>query len=371
MRVALVHDDFVQLGGAESLFATIASIYPNAPIYTSLVDWNKLPKSINHDRIKTSFMQKIPYGKKLYKVLLPLYPLAFENFDFSSFDLVISSTTRFAKGIIAKPNTIHVCYINNVPRFLWNKETRQDYLPSILRFLAKPVFVWLRRWDKAAANRPDYYIANSQNVADRLKKYYGIESSIIYPFADLDFFTPAKIHNWKLKSQKYLLVVSRLAKWKRISLAIKAALELNLDLIIIGDGPDRSRLEKLSHGNKSKITFAGKVARRELLEFYQNAQALVVTQEEDFGISMVEAQSTGIPVIAYKKGGALEIIKEEETGLFFPERTAKSLEDAISHLSDVKWNSQAIRKNVSRFRRDVFVKELKARIDYVLKPQRP
>src|SRR3989344_8012946 len=169
MKICLVHDDFCQAGGAESLFATITQIFPDAPIYTSLIDWQKLPKSLDPKRVKTSFIQKIPYATKFFKVLLPLYPLAFESLNFDDFDLVISSTTRFAKSIITKPETVHICYVNSLPRFLWNQNVKLDYLPLILRFVLKPITNWLRRWDKTSSSRVDYYIANSENIARKLK----------------------------------------------------------------------------------------------------------------------------------------------------------------------------------------------------------
>src|SRR3989304_7069492 len=155
-KIALVHDDFVQSGGAESLFATIASIWPDAPIYTSLVDWKKIPATISRNRVRPSFMQKIPFATRFYRTLLPLYPLAFESFNFDEFDLVISSTTRFAKSIITKPGTIHICYINSLPRFLWSEQIQQDYLPPIAMLILKPFLAWLKRWDIATSYRPDY-----------------------------------------------------------------------------------------------------------------------------------------------------------------------------------------------------------------------
>lgn len=356
MKVALVHDDFIQSGGAESLFAAIASLFPKAPIYTSLVNWNKLPDSISKERVKTSFLQKIPFKKHLYKILLPLYPLAFETFDFSNFDLVISSTTRFSKGIVTSLNTTHICYINSAPRFLWDKEQKKQYLQSSLAFIVSPIMSWLKRWDKAASSRPDYYIANSQNVQNRIRKYYERESIVIYPFADTNFYQIPKIHNWQLKGQKYFLIVSRLVKWKKIEIAIKACKELGINLKIAGIGPDEARLRRLTG---TTIELVGQVEKERLRELYQNAQALIVTQEEDFGISAVEAQACGVPVIAYEKGGQKEIIVSGKTGILFEKQTENSLKDAILASSKVKWEISACRKNSLRFSKATFVRELK------------
>lgn len=364
MKVALVHDDFVQSGGAESLFATIASLWPEAPIYTSLVNWNKLPPTINRDRIRPSFMQKIPFATKFYKLFLPLYPLAFESFNFDDFDLVISSTTRFAKSIITKPHTTHICYLNSIPRFLWDKEIQNDYLPHVLRIFLKPFLQWLQKWDRAASQRVDFYIANSNNVQEKIKKFYNRQSEIVYPFVDLNFFRPAKIHNWQLKSQNYFLVVTRLVKWKKIDIAIEAAIDLGINLKIVGTGSDGARLKKLATSNKKqaariKIEFLGRVSKEELRQLYQNCQALIVTQEEDFGIAQIEAQACGIPVIAYQLGGQKEIVENHKTGLFYSEQSTKSLKDAISAFLELKWTISACRKNSLRFSRAIFVKSLK------------
>ena len=362
-KIALVHDDFIQAGGAESLFTTVASLFPNAPIYTSLVNWSKLSPSISRERIKTSFIQKIPFATKFYKLFLPLYPLAFETFDFTAYDLVISSTTRFANAVITKPQTIHICYINSLPRFLWNENIRKDYIPSALRVLIKPLFSWFKRWNQAASHRVDHYIANSQNVKNQIHNYYGLEADVVYPFADLNFFKPTKVHNWQLRSQEYFLVVSRLVKWKKIEIAVRACSELGKNLIIVGEGPDAKRLKEIAVSNPqsvgSKISFLGKASPDQLRELYQNCEALLVTQEEDFGIAAVEAQSCGRPVIAYEKGGQAEIIKMGQTGILFENQTARSLKDAIEAYYKVKWSESACRKNALKFSQSLFIKRLK------------
>lgn len=361
LKIALIHDDFQQAGGAESLFATIASLYPKAPIYTSLVDWNKLPKSIDKSRIKTSFIQKIPFAKFLYKTLLPLYPLAFESFNFKDFDVVVSSTTRFAKSIITKPQTTHICYINSVPRFLWDEKAKQEYLPMAVLFFTKWVFTWLKRWDKAASQRVDFYIANSQNVADSVEKYYGRKSDVVHPFADLNFYDIPKVHNWQLKSQDYFLIVSRLVKWKKIDIAIEACSQLGASLKIAGTGPDEGRLKSLA-AKSENIEFLNRVTKEQLKELYQNAKALIVTQEEDFGIASVEAQACGVPVVAYSKGGQKEILTDNKTGVLFDAQSTNSLKDAITRASGVKWSKEACRANSQQFSQASFVKSLTSKI---------
>ena len=359
MKIALVHDDFSQRGGAENLFATIAQVFKSAPIYTSLVDANKLPPSISRDRLKTSFLQKVPFATKFYKALLPFYPLAFETFNFDDFNVVISSTTRFAKAIITKPNTIHICYINSTPRFLYSQKLQEDYLAQPIRLLAKPLLAWFARWDPVASTRVDHYIANSNYVASQVKKIYKRQAEVVYPFVDLAFFRPAKVHNWQLKSRDYFLVVSRLVKWKKIDIAIKACSGLDRNLIIVGVGPDKARLKQFSD---SSVDFLGRVTREKLRVLYQNARALIITQQEDFGIAAVEAGACGTPVLAFKSGGAAETVINHQTGLLFESQTVDSLKDAIEVFSHVKWTVPACRKNALKFSQAQFLESLKREV---------
>lgn len=353
MKIALVHDDFIQKGGAESLFATIAEIFPDAPIYTSLVNYKKLPSSINAKRINTSFMQRIPFAKIFYKAFLPLYPLAFESFGFSLYDIVISSTTRFSKSIITSPNTAHICYINSVPRFLWEKEKEQEYLPKFVRLFIKPYLNWLKRYDKATSARVDLFIANSKSVAEKVEKYYSQKAEVVYPFVNTKVFQPPKS-----KSGDYYLVVTRLVEWKKVENAITAAKNLNINLKIVGTGPDKSRLKKLANDNPN-VDFLERVTKEELVSLYQNAKALIVTQEEDFGLSALEAQSCGTPVIAFAKGGVTEIVENGKTGILYKQQSSKSLEDAIVKAKEVKWEIQQIATHAHHFTKTNFVNSLK------------
>ena len=366
-KVALVHDDFMQAGGAESLFATMASMWPDAPIYTSLVNREKIPTSIDKDRIKTSWMQKIPLAKYIFKALLPLYPFAFESFDLSKYDLVISSTTRFAKSIITKPETIHISYVNAIPRFLWSQKSLFHYLPKIVIFLTKPILFHLKKWDEISSSRADFYIANSQNVRERIKKFYHQNSKVVFPHANTEYFKPAKIHNWPIKNKNYYLVVSRLVKWKKIELTIKAASVLRKNLIIVGDGPDKSRLKSIAGSLNAGVEFKGRVSLRELRELYNNCKSLIITQEEDFGIAAVEAQSCGKPVIAFSIGGVKEIIINLKTGVLFNEQSTSSLKDAIEKSLKLKWNDKSIRNNALRFSKSKFENNLRKTVENYVK----
>lgn len=396
MKIALVHDDLVQEGGAERLFDKIAQIYSGAPIYTSIFNPDKLPTGIGQNRIRPSWMEKIPGAVNFFKELLPLYSIAFESFNFDEFDLVISSTTRFAKGLITKPKTAHICYLNSVPRFLYNQESKNQYLSNIAQAILAPYFDWLKRWDMAASARPDFYIANSKNVQEQIKKIYNRESTVVYPAADTEYFKVRyqkgqKYQGYQMSEDrpegKYYLVVSRLVKWKRIDIAIEACQALGVNLKIVGSGPDGARLKsanstwhvaggqkkenriggRSAEDGRSEIEFIANATREELRNLYQNAKALIVTQEEDFGIAMVEAQACGTPVVAYGAGGAREIVIGGETGTFFTDQTPESAKDAIKRASKVKWNQSVCRKNALRFTEAIFKKKLEAAIDEYVK----
>lgn len=329
MKVALVHDDFMQWGGAERLVLDLGQLFPEAPIYTIYYNEKVLPAVFPKERLRSSFLQKIKF---IYRPLFFLHPLIFESFDFSAYDLVITSTTRFAKSIITKPGTIHICYCNTPPRFLWSFS---DYFESkdinwvfknILKVLMAPLISYLRIQDQAAAQRVDYFIANSNNIANRITKYYGRESKVIYPFVELDRFDDEKVQETKQIGQPYYLIVSRLSGHKRIDIAIDAFNKNGLCLKIIGIGPEAGKYQKMA---KKNIEFLGRLSDQEVVHYLKNCEAFIYPQEEDFGITALEAQACGRPVIAFAKGGALETVVEGKTGLFFQEQTSDSLSRAI------------------------------------------
>lgn len=385
MRIALIHDDFMQSGGAESLFATIAAMYPNAPIISSLVNWDKLPTSISGSRVRPSFMQKIPLSKNFFKAVLPFYPIAFESFNFDEFDLVISSTTRFAKAIITKPKTVHICYVNSLPRFLWNQDRLKKYLPLWLKIITTPLMNWLRRWDIASSARVDYFIANSKNVQKKIKHVYNRDSKVVYPAVDTSFFVPKTPNNLIAQPPNYYLIVSRLVQWKKIDVAIEACQQSGVKLIIVGEGPDKGRLKQIlnqvqndkmrsspkGQTLKGRIEFSDNTNREELRSLYQNAKALIVTQDEDFGIASVEAQACGTPVIGFKKGGTAEIVVDKKTGVLFAEQSVLSLKDAILTSSRLKYEKAVIRKNALRFTKKIFEEKLKQTIENYVNSAQP
>lgn len=329
MRVAIVHDDLVQWGGAERVLLGLCEIYPDAPIFTSVCDWNNksLSRLFGSKEIKTSFLQKIPGWKSLYKVLLPLYPIAFEQFDFSGFDLVISNTTRFAKSIITKPSTTHICYCHTPPRFLWHFSGEGNY------GVGEILMTKLRIYDQISARRADYFVAASKNAQNRIKKVYGVDSFIVYPFVDIERFK--NVQNF---DGGYFVVLGRFNKYKRFDLAKEACDRAGVELKIISGGLEDDIVVQILAG----------------------ARALIIPGIEDFGLVSLEAQALGKPVIAFKAGGALETVIDKKTGLFFKEPSIDSLTDTLKRFNDLNhWNKQEIKKNAQKFSKGNFVKNFK------------
>ncbi len=335
MRVALVHDDLVQWGGAERVLEALCGIYPDAPIFTSVFDRSnkELFKRFSGKTVYTSFLQRIPGWKSLYKLFLPFYPIAFEQFDFSGYDLVISHTTRFAKCIITKPETKHICYCHTPPRFLWNF-SGQNY-----PWFAELLFSKLRILDKVCTSRVDHFIAGSKNAADRIKRIYGLESKVVVPFVDLDRFTGIESFDGG-----YMVVVGRPNKYKRFDLAKRACEELGVELKVISGG----------------------LSDRQVVQILAGCRALIVPGEEDFGLTPLEAQALGKPVIAYAKGGALETVLDGKTGIFFQEQTVNSLKSAIKELDLRKINSVNCIANAKKFSKDIFVINFKKTVNDLL-----
>ncbi len=389
LKIALVHDDLTQLGGGERVFLAIKDLFPKAAIYTSMAS-SEWVERLGGRRPHTSFMQKLPLKKKLERAYFPLYPLAFESFNFSDYDLVISSSSRFAHGIITRPETTHICYMHSPGRQFWEAHQYFDHPArkgSRLGSLLSPMLSYLRLWDRAAAQRVDYFIANSKNTARRIRKYYGRAAEVVYPFVDLERFalrsadSEQLIANGKGKKAEttnYFLVVTRLVPWKRVDIAVKAINCLNtrmrgdsngsnIRLIIVGDGPDRKRLEARSMNHESRgvgeVEFLGRVSDEELVELYRNCQALIMTQQEDFGITPLEAQAAGRPVIAYGAGGALETVLPGKTGEFFDEQTPEALAGVLRNFNPDDFDPADCRKQARRFSREAFEKNFMAQVE--------
>ncbi|HKC14442.1 MAG TPA: glycosyltransferase [Patescibacteria group bacterium] len=356
MKVALVYDRVNKWGGAERLIVALKKMFPEAPLYTSVYD-KKKANWASIFKIETSFLQQIPLASSSHEFYATLMPIAFESFSFDQYDLVISVTSEAAKGIITKPGTTHICFCLTPTRYLWSGYETYFKNPY-LKFFAGPVISYLRFWDKIASKRPDELIAISNEVKKRIKKYYKRDSEVIYPPITL------LSDNANVSQGEYFLVVSRLVPYKRIDLAIKACKELKLPLKIIGSGSQKQYLKKISSKN---IEFLGHLTDKELIYYYKNCKGLIFPGVEDFGLSMVEAQAFGKPVIAQRAGGALEIVKEGITGEFFDNPTVESLREVLINFNVSRYNSENCQKNARNFSfkefEQKFTEFLKSRLD--------
>ena len=349
-KVALVYDRVNKWGGAERVLLTLHEMFPDAPLFTSLYDEKKAPWAKVFPKVYTSFLQKIPFAKSNHELFGWLMPFVFESFCFDKYDLIISVTSEAAKGIITKPKTRHICYCLTPTRYLWSHYDLYFKNP-IMRRISKPIVRYLRSWDKIAAQRPDRIIAISSEVARRIKKYYDRDSEIIYPPVE----TP-EVAIVNHSRGGYFLIVSRLVYYKRVDLAIKAFNKLKLPLVIVGSGSQINNLKLMA---KNNIKFAGEVSEDKLVEYYKNAKALIMSQEEDFGIASVEAQSFGVPVIAFKKGGVLDTVVEGRTGIFFLKQEVDSIVSAVAQFNERPiFDRPSLVENAYRFSEKVFKQKL-------------
>lgn len=356
MKVALVYDRVNKWGGAERVLLALHEIFPDAPLFTAVYSPEKAKWAKVFPEVITTFLQKIPFVQDKHEMLGTFTPIAFETLDFSNFDLVISVTSEAAKGIITKPSTLHVCYCLTPTRYLWSGYDVY-FRNKLLRFIAQPAILYLRTWDKVAAFRPDKMIAISTAVKRRIKKYYNRDSKVIFPPVEIEKFKPEK--NKDLEKEDFFLVVARLVPYKRTDLVIEAFNKLGLRLVIVGSGSEKKHLERMA---KDNIFFTGELTDKELAMYYQKARGLIFPQEEDFGIVALEAQSAGTPVVAYKKGGALDTVIEGKTGVFFNKQEVSSLISAIRKLEKMKLDKRKIIENAERFSKERFKREIKEAI---------
>lgn len=345
LRVAIVHDYLNQPGGAERVAEVLSEMFPAAPIYTSVYDRTCMPSVWRSRDVRTSFMQRISPKLGVAKSLIPLYPLAFELFDLREYDLVLSSTTAFAKAVVTRPETCHVCYCNNPTRFFWmyHEYFAYERFPAVLQGIIAGLVSPMRVWDYVAAQRVDYYVAGSHNAARRIAKYYRRESEVLHSPIDGSRFSIGR-------AQEFFLVAARLQPYKRIDLAVEACNRLGLPLHVVGDGPDRKRLQSLAGPT---IRFLGRVPDEELERELASCRALIFPAEEDFGLTPLEAQASGRPVIAYGRGGALETVIEGETGVFFREASVESLVAVLADFEDT-YDPAALRAHALKFDKEIF-----------------
>jgi len=351
MRLAIVHDFLTQMGGAEQVVKIFREIYPDAPIYTSIYVPSSVCSSFQTADIRTSFMQRLPMIKKHARRYLPLYPYAFELFDLSEYDVVLSSSSSFAKGVITPPDTCHICYCYTPMRFVWDYHTyiEQEPISRLTKLCLPYVIHRLRRWDEITANRVDHFIAISGEIRRRIRKYYRRDAIIIHPPVHTEKF---KVSN---NDEGYFLILSRLLPYKRIDIAIEAFNYLRLPLKIMGTGRDLPRLQKMAGPT---IEFLGRLPDEEMHRCLQGCRALVFPGLEDFGLAPIEAMACGKPVIAYAGGGALETVREGVTGCFFYEQNPDSLIGALASFDPDKFDPWNIRRHAELFDVSVFKEQI-------------
>lgn len=342
MKIALVHDYLAQDGGAERVLKAFHDIYPEAPIFVLFHDPEKVPHFKNA-RIIESWLARMPFISDHFQWYLPFMPRATEHHHLRDFDVVISSTSSFAKGVITSPNTLHISYCHTPTRFLWSdtheyvNELRQSRL---VKALLQPIIHRLRIWDQVSAGRVDHFIANSHTVERRILKYYRRESSIIYPPVDIDRFSISK------HLGDYFVAGGRLVPYKRLDMVIHVFNRLRYPLKIFGTGPEYDHLKSIAG---STVEFVGKISDDQKADLLSHAQAFIHPQLEDAGVTPLEAMGSGRPVIAYGAGGAAETVIHGETGLLFPEQTWESLLDTVLHFNPTAWDSNRIREHAEHF----------------------
>ncbi len=331
-------------------------MFPQAPVYTALFDRAAMGDLIDPGRVRVSALQRIPFAQRGFRYLAPLYPAVFERFDLSDYRLVVSSTSAWAKGVQTRPGTTHVCYLHTVSRFVFAYD---GYLGGFgLARAAQPIVAPLVRWDLAAAQRPTAFIANSRNVAERARKFYGRPARVVHPPVDLERFSVDE------GGGDYYLVVSRLLPYKRIDLAIEACRLSGARLVIAGAGPARRSLERAAAGTRTE--FLGAVSDGEVGELMRRSRAVLIAGEEDYGLVPLEANASGRPVLAFGAGGALETVVPGVTGEFFNEASGASLARTIAAFDPARYDPARLRAHAETFSPVVFKQQLRAAIDEVL-----
>lgn len=355
LKVALVHDWLTGMRGGEKVLEVLCELYPHATLFTLLHNKGAMSPVIEGMDIRTSFIENLPFKEEKYRNYLPIMPRAIESFDFSGYDLILSSSHCVAKGAIPKSNALHICYCFTPMRYMW--ELYDEYFGKrraglLTRAAMSLVAPYLRRWDVRTARRVDYFVTSAKYVATRIDRYYNRSAEVIHAPVDSSFFRVCKRH------KGYYLVVSALVPYKRVDLAIETFNRIGARLVIAGKGPDLQKLKSIA---KPNIEFLGWQSDEDLRDLYANCRALIFPGVEDFGIVPLEAMASGKPVIAFGKGGALETVVDkgrDATGIFFSEQTAESLAEALKAFEKRRFHPEAIRRHAEKFSREIFKKKL-------------
>ncbi len=351
MKIAIVHDYFIQMGGAEKVADELHAIFPSSTMVTT-VDIHRRPVTV------TSWMQYLPITKRNHRLFFLLFPLAVETLDLTAYDLIISSSSGYAKGVKKRKDAVHICYCHTPMRWVWRyaEYAERENYGVLARSVLPLLLSLLKKWDLAAAKRPDYYIANSNVVADRIRTFYGRESIVIPPPIDTGRFAGEEPEG------DYYLVLSRLASYKRIDLAVEACKRLDRRLIVIGDGPARRALELIAGPDTQ---FLGRQEDQVVADYARRCKALIFPGEEDFGMTPVEINAAGRPVIAFRAGGATETVVEGRTGVFFDQQSPESLIAAIQDLELLSWDRQELINHAKQFSKEVFASSMRQFVDSV------
>jgi glycosyltransferase involved in cell wall biosynthesis len=362
MNVALVHESLTHLGGAERVLRELHGLFPDAPIYALHHDEEVVRELLPNADVRLSFLRKFPrFMRRRERLLLPLLPVAPETFDLSDFDVVISSASAFAKGVVTRPGTLHLCYCHSPTRYLWDwypQIFRERNMRGIKRAAVTALLHGLRLWDQSAARRVDLYVTNSQATRARIRKYYGRDAAVIHPPVDIERFTSQKDAVRRpaaagIQRDGYFLVVSRLSPYKRTDLVVNTFNKLELPLVVIGSGSEERKLRRLAGPT---VSVRGFVPDSELPRWYAGARAVIFAPEDDFGIVPVEAMASGTPVLAFRGGGALETVVEGVTGEFFDEPVEAFLAEAVRRFLEKErhYDSTILRRHAEQFSRSRF-----------------
>lgn len=356
VKVAIIHDWLTGMRGGELVLDSLLKIYPEAELFTLIYNKGKLNERIENRKIHTAFTDRLPFKSSKYRSYLPLFPTAIETFDLRGFDLIISSSHCVAKGIIPPPDSIHISYVHSPMRYVW--DLYYDYFPEtngLKFFIIQAISNYLRNWDVSSSHRVDEFTCNSKFIAKRIKKFYARESTVIHP--------PCLPENFKVEESPkddYYLVVSAFAPYKRIDIALEAFKINKKKLFVIGGGQDEIKLKSSVAPN---IQFLNSLPRKEIAEYYRKARGFIFPGLEDFGITPVESQGYCAPVIAFGQGGALETVVSGKTGVFFPEQTPWSLNQAILESEKIQYKKEDFQASIERFTEEKFINEIKNTVD--------